>query len=69
MGDGGHRRFIPADAGVGQPVGRTPMPQENAATQPLRNGMGGYGVDPKLATVYQPGAFWPLTLTTANIRP
>lgn len=51
--------------GRSQPVGRTVTPQENAALQDVPSARG-YGTDPKLATPYAPGAFWPLTFTAAQ---
>jgi hypothetical protein len=45
---------------LGQPVGRTVTPQENAAKVPDANGKG-YGADPDLLTPHKPGDFWPLT--------
>lgn len=51
--------------GFGQPVGRTPTPQEHASTQPGPT-LTGYGVDPNLVKFYKPGDFWPLTFNDAQ---
>ena len=53
---------LPAPA-PGQEVGRTPIPQEQAAKQPDPLYKGGYGMDPNLPKVYKPGEVWPLTFT------
>jgi hypothetical protein len=45
----------------GQPTGRTPAPQEHAASQPSELVTGGYGFDPNLLKTYKPGDLWPLT--------
>src|SRR5579862_6254824 len=47
-----------------QEVGRTPIPQENAATQPVIPT--GYGLDAKLVAIHKPGDFWPLTFNDAQ---
>ena len=52
-------------AAFGQEVGRTPTPQENAATQP-GHPPHGYGTDPQPQKFYKPGDFWPLTFTPAQ---
>ncbi len=51
---------MPVNA-FGQPVGRTPVPQEHAASQPVGLVPGGYGSDPNLLKAYKPGDLWPLT--------
>jgi hypothetical protein len=50
-----------ASPALGQEVGRTVIPQEEAAKQPDPNTNKGYGVDPPLQTIYKPGDVWPLT--------
>ena len=45
----------------GQPVGRTPTPQEHAAAVLPGPVPGGYGTDPNLTKTYKPGDLWPLT--------
>jgi hypothetical protein len=52
--------------GLAQEVGRTPIPQEQAAKQPDPLYKGGYGTDPNLSKVYKPGEIWPLTLTDSQ---
>ena len=52
--------------GLAQEVGRTPIPQEQAAKQPDPLYKGGYGTDPNLPKVYKPGDVWPLTMTDAQ---
>jgi hypothetical protein len=50
-----------------QEVGRTPTPQEKALKEPGPVPVPhGYGVDPQLRKVYEPGAFWPLTFNDAQ---
>jgi hypothetical protein len=39
----------------------------NAAGAPSAVAAKGYGVDPKLATPHQPGAFWPLTFSDSQL--
>lgn len=51
---------------LAQEVGRTPTPQENAASQPSPKFTEGYGVDPDLTRAHKPGDLWPLTLTDAQ---
>ncbi len=51
---------MPANV-FGQPVGRTALPQEHAATEPAISVPGGYGTDPNLLKAYKPGDLWPLT--------
>jgi hypothetical protein len=46
--------------------GRNSAPQEEAAKVPDPTTNKGYGTDPNLTKVYQPGEFWPLTLTPAQ---
>ena len=53
---------------LGQEVGRTPIPQEKAATQPSPTFKDGYGVDPDLPKVYKPGEVWPLTFNDVQRR-
>jgi hypothetical protein len=50
---------------LGQEVGRTPTPQEQAAKQPDPTGEG-YGFDPPLPKFYKPGEVWPLTFDAAQ---
>jgi hypothetical protein len=52
--------------GLAQEVGRTPIPQEQAAKQPDPLYKGGYGTDPNLPKVYKPGEVWPLTFTDSQ---
>jgi hypothetical protein len=47
----------------GQEAGRTALPQEHAATQPVGLVPGGYGTDPNLLKSYKPGDLWPLTFS------
>ncbi|HEX8914539.1 MAG TPA: gluconate 2-dehydrogenase subunit 3 family protein [Humisphaera sp.] len=61
----------PTGLTLGQEVGRTTPPQEQAAKVPPRvpgHVEGGYGTDPVLNKEYKPGDVWPLTFDAKQRR-
>ena len=47
---------------------RLPLQGAPAEAALLLAPVGGYGTDPKVAAIYNPGDFWPLTLDTNQLQ-